>query len=434
MKYNLVLSLLLTSAVFAQSGSIKGTVTDLDNGDPLIGANIIIDGTTMGAATDMEGEYRISSVPAGEHLLKITYIGYEVKEQAITVNADEELIVDVSLASETIQMQTYVVTASRKRERVEDAPAAISVITEKDIRRESNTNLGDYMKAVKGVEFTQSGIDSYNLSARGFNTSFSSRLLTLTDGRMANVPSLRLIAYNVIPVSFEDVKQIEVVLGPSSALYGPNAYTGVLNIITSSPLDGNATSVNIQGGLLSQTNSDPMQKFTMRHASTFENLNIGGRKLGKFGFKVSGVVFRGEDWHHYNPDEFEGHDPAFIGRPRLTNNGIDDGGTLGESGPEFTEEMLGVWEGSEAYWVGRRFADNIDNENFIRDGEVGSPEITQEMIDMAASDPFHRYVLPNGMILWFVTQEKLGKKYADGIDNNNDGLICLLYTSPSPRD
>ena len=128
MKYNLVLSLLLTSAVFAQSGSIKGTVTDLDNGDPLIGANIIIDGTTMGAATDMEGEYRISSVPAGEHLLKITYIGYEVKEQSITVNADEELIVDVSLASETIQMQTYVVTASRKRERVEDAPAANSVI------------------------------------------------------------------------------------------------------------------------------------------------------------------------------------------------------------------------------------------------------------------------------------------------------------------
>ncbi len=92
MKYNLVLSLLLTSAVFAQSGSIKGTVTDLDNGDPLIGANIIIDGTTMGAATDMEGEYRISSVPAGEHLLKITYIGYEVKEQSITVNADEELM------------------------------------------------------------------------------------------------------------------------------------------------------------------------------------------------------------------------------------------------------------------------------------------------------------------------------------------------------
>ena len=144
MKNYFLLFLLSISVVFAQKGAIKGTVTDLDNGDPLIGANIIIDGTTMGAATDMDGTYLISNVPVGEHLLKVTYIGYELKEQSVTVIVDEELIVDVSLASETIQMQTYVVTASRKRERVEDAPAAISVITEKDIRRESNTNPVSY--------------------------------------------------------------------------------------------------------------------------------------------------------------------------------------------------------------------------------------------------------------------------------------------------
>lgn len=82
MKNYLLLFLLSISVVFAQKGSIKGIVTDLDNGDPLIGANIIIDGTTMGAATDTEGAYLISNVPAGEHLLKITYIGYEVKEQS----------------------------------------------------------------------------------------------------------------------------------------------------------------------------------------------------------------------------------------------------------------------------------------------------------------------------------------------------------------
>ena len=99
----------------------------------------------------------------------------------------------------------------QRRERVEDAPAVISVISKTEIRRESNTNLGDYLKGTKGIDFTQSGIDSYNMTARGFNSSFSSRLLTLTDGRMANVPSLRLTAYNVIPVSFEDVEQIEVV-------------------------------------------------------------------------------------------------------------------------------------------------------------------------------------------------------------------------------
>ena len=63
---------------------------------------------------------------------------------------------------EAIKIETYVVTASRRRERVEDAPAAISVISKAEIRRESNTNLGDYLKGTKGIDFTQSGIDSYN--------------------------------------------------------------------------------------------------------------------------------------------------------------------------------------------------------------------------------------------------------------------------------
>ena len=178
------------------------------------------------------------------------------------------------LIPEAIKMETYVVTASRRRERVEDAPAAISVISKTEIRRESNTNLGDYLKGTKGIDFTQSGIDSYNMTARGFNSSFSSRLLTLTDGRMANVPSLRLTAYNVIPVSFEDVEQIEVVLGPSSALYGPNAHSGVLNIVTSSPLRNTGTSINIQGGMLSQDNTDLLKKLTFRTAHKFGNIGL----------------------------------------------------------------------------------------------------------------------------------------------------------------
>ena len=422
MKNFLILILLCSSWILAQTGSVKGSIVDQESGDPLIGANIVIDGTTMGAATDVEGKYQIINVPPGEHVLKVTYIGYEDKQKPISIEPEQELIADFSLLSEVIQMQTYVVTASRKRERVEDAPAAISVITQKDIRRESNTNLGDYMKTVKGVEFTQSGIDSYNLSARGFNTSFSSRLLTLTDGRMANVPSLRLIAYNVIPVSFEDVQQIEVVLGPSSALYGPNAYTGVLNIITSSPLDASGTTINLQGGALSQKGSDPIQKYTMRHASKFEDLRLGGLKLGEFGFKVSSVFFRGEDWHHYNSDEFEGHDPAFLGRPHLRHNGVDEGGVNGEYGnPYFTEEMLDYWPDSDPTFVGLRFIDGIDGT--FPDGEGNSPVITEDMVATAASDPFHRYTLENGIVLWGVTEDRIGKKYTDGIDNDFDGLI-----------
>ena len=73
-------------------------------------------------------------------------------------------------------------------------------------------------------------------------------MLTLTDGRMAQVPSLRLIAYNVIPLSSDDVEQIEVVLGPSSALYGPNAHAGVVNIISKTPQQSLGTVIGVTAG------------------------------------------------------------------------------------------------------------------------------------------------------------------------------------------
>ena len=419
----------LFSQLFAQSGSITGLITDAENNDLLIGANVIVKGTSMGAATDVTGNYNILNVPVGAVTIMVSYIGYEEKTQDLTVTLGEIVTANIALAPEAIQMQTYVVTASRRRERVEDAPAAISVITQQEIRRESNTNLGDYLKQVKGVDFTQSGVDSYNLSARGFNSSFSSRLLTLTDGRMANVPSLRLIAYNVIPVSFEDVKQFEVVLGPSSALYGPNAHSGVLNIITSTPRESKGTTINVQGGSLAQERGY-LKKLTMRHATTFKD----------FGFKISGVAFNAYDWEHYNTDEYEGHDPSFLGRARLRHNGVDDNNSYAEFGnPTFNINMLtaissgeiannGIDDNGNGFidendsWEGLMYRDNIDG-LFPIGTEAGSPTITQEMVDAAADDPYYRYVLDNGIILWGVTEDMIGRAYADGLDNNGDGLI-----------
>ena len=400
------------STLFAQKGEISGKVTDSTNDSPLIGANVVIEGTNQGAATDAEGRYVIKQLDPGKYTIMVSYIGYKNFKEDITLDGNQKMSKDLALQPEAIEMETYVVTASRRRERVEDAPAAISVISKREIRRESNTNLGDYLKGTKGIDFTQSGIDSYNMTARGFNSSFSSRLLTLTDGRMANVPSLRLTAYNVIPVSFEDVEQIEVVLGPSSALYGPNAHSGVLNIVTSSPLRSTGTSINIQGGLLNQADTDLLKKLTFRTA----------HKFGNIGFKLSGVALAGQDWTHYNQDEFEGHDPAFIGRANLKHDRLDRGGRLAsesDNNPRFTQEMLGHVEGSDESWVGYYWGDYISEIG----GEDGSPVITQAMVDEASSDPFNRYTLDNGMVLWFVTEDRIGKIYADGIDNDGDGAI-----------
>jgi len=400
---------LLSNLILGNNFKISGKVVDSTNKKPLIGANVIIENSSQGAATDINGDFVIKNIGQKTCKIKVQYIGYKTFSDKVTIPNDGNKILNISLEPEVLELETYIVTASRRRERIEDAPAAISVITKSEIRRQSNTNLGDYIKGTKGIDFTQSGIDSYNITARGFNSSFSSRMLTLTDGRMANVPSLRLTAYNVIPVSFEDVEQIEVVLGPASALYGPNAHSGILNIVTSSPLRSQGTTFNIQGGLLDQENTSLLKKLTFRTAHKFKN----------FGFKVSGVALSGQDWTHYNIDEFEGHDPVFIGRPNLIHNRIEDGGNPAEAdSPIFTSEMIEHVDGADESWVGKYWGDKIST-----NGESGSPKITQDMIDEASGTSFNRFTLDNGTVLWFVTQDRLGHFYADGIDNDGNGAI-----------
>lgn len=438
-KQTITIFIINLTTIWAQQGSITGIVTDAKSGESLIAANVTASSpvleTLTGSATDIDGRYYIPNLPQGEYTLKVNYIGYESLEKIVNLGESENITFNFELEPQAIQFETYVVTASRRRERIEDAPAAISVITQQEIRRESNTNLGDYLKSVKGVDFTQSGIDSYNLSARGFNSSFSSRLLTLTDGRMANVPSLRLIAYNTIPVSSEDVKQFEVVLGPSSALYGPNAHSGVLNIVTNTPRESVGTKLNIQMGSLAQPGDKPYRKLSFRHASAWRD----------FGFKISAIAFEAYDWKHFNDQEYEGHDPAFLGRPHLTKDHIDNGGQTAELfSPRFTLDMIlqlmpgeipgnGIDDNGNGFidenesWSnngGIAYADGIYNWSFVLGVEENSPQITQEMIDAASSDPFNRYWVPGtDVVLWGVTDENLGKLFSDGVDNNGDGFI-----------
>ena len=317
----LLLLLIAPSFLSAQSSKIFGTIIDQKSKDPLIGANVILQQASLGAATNAEGYFEINNVPFGEHTLKVTYIGYQPFKKNISINNNntDYQNMKIELAISAIQLQEYVVTASRgRREKITDAPAAMVVISELKIRSESNPNLGDYFKNIKGVDFTASGMDSYNLSARGFNSSFSSRLLTLTDGRMANVPSLRLIAYNTIPLTSDDVKQIEVVLGPSSALYGPNAHSGVVNIISKKPSESLGTNVGYTTG------SREFNKFQVRHAG----------KMNKRSYKVSAVNFTAHDWEYTEVDEKKNHHKQWF----------DEAGD-GDYLDDLFEDSLATWSG-----------------------------------------------------------------------------------------
>ena len=250
--------LLLSFTLLFPNATITGKINDSNSKEPLVGVNVILFETTKkvemfgdvideriitvqtatdyGASTDMEGEFIIKNIPLGEYTLKAMYIGYESKELSITIDENRTYTFDIKLNMGEIALEETKVTAVYEREEKKtEAPATIETVSSKDIEQAATSNLGSYLQGLKGVDFTASGVNNYSLSIRGFNSSFSTRLLMLTDGRPANVPSLRVVNFSTVPITSDDVERIEVVLGPATALYGANAHSGVINIISKAP-------------------------------------------------------------------------------------------------------------------------------------------------------------------------------------------------------
>ena len=232
------------------SVTIIGQVYDNQNGTPLIGASVYLENTSYGTTTDGFGQYLITDVPIGDYKIIAKYLGYENQIQDISIkeNIKKRISVKFSLMATKIELKgTEIIGTIQKKDKITEAPATKEVISEEQIQIESSANLGSYLKGLKGVDYTASGVDSYSISVRGFNSSFSSRLLTLTDGRVANVPALRVVSYNTIPQSQDDIQKMEVILGPSTALYGANAHSGVVNIISKPPSTSEGFSMHVSG-------------------------------------------------------------------------------------------------------------------------------------------------------------------------------------------
>jgi outer membrane receptor for ferrienterochelin and colicins len=289
----LLASLVLVSAspLTAQNATIAGRVTDAETGQPLGSVQVqVLSGTSQAGnmLTSPAGDYRIS-VPAGSYAVVAQLLGYaDERIDAVGVGAGETETVDIAMRSAALQLNPITVVASGREEKALDAPANVIVVGRERIENEVAITPVDHVKAIPGVDITQTGISQANVVTRGFNNIFSGSLLVITDNRYASVPSLRFNAYNMIPLNSFDPERIEVLLGPASALYGPNAANGVLHIITSSPLDDPGSALAIGGGERS------LFQGQFRHAS---------RLSDRWGVKVSGQYFRADDWEVTDPEE-----------------------------------------------------------------------------------------------------------------------------------
>jgi iron complex outermembrane receptor protein len=128
-----------------------------------------------------------------------------------------------------------VITAAKELQPIIESPAAVTIITAEDIRRSGASNLPDLFRMVPGVEVMEATASDFNISTRGFNRVLANKMLVLVDGRSVYQDMLGVTLWETLPLVLDDIERIEVVRGPGSALYGANAFDGVINIITKTP-------------------------------------------------------------------------------------------------------------------------------------------------------------------------------------------------------
>ncbi len=286
----LVISFLIGSTqLSAQNGTLSGTVVDLETGTTLASAQVeVLESEEGPILTSSNGQFSFS-ISSGTYSVVVTALGYRpYREDGVSVGSGGSVSLEINLTSQALELNPLVVTASRTTETSASAPATVIVIGETDIADRPTVTPVDHLLAVPGVDVMQQGVQSTNIVIRGFNNVFSGSLHTLVDDRIAGVPSLRVNLMHFIPSQDEDLERMEIVLGPGSALYGPNTSNGVLHLITKSPLESQGSTVTFGGG----------------QQSVFEvGLRTAQKLSDNFGFKVSAKKIQGDDWNFVDPIE-----------------------------------------------------------------------------------------------------------------------------------
>lgn len=210
------------------------------------------------------------------------------------------LFPDFSPAEENLrEMLMYekipVVSVSAKHPmNISDSPSATYLITEEDIRHSGATNIPDLLRMVPGIDVMAVSASDFNVSARGNNQLLSNKILVLIDGRFVYQDMFGMVFWETLTVQLEDIRQIEIVLGPGSALYGANAFNGVINIVTKDPYEDPGTVISVRNG------NPPLSLNGITHRG----------RTGNFSYKVSASDNKIDKWEESNiaSKQFYPHD------------------------------------------------------------------------------------------------------------------------------
>ncbi len=292
---------LISTFIFAQT-NVTGVVIDSNN-TPIPGANVVFD-TTTGSVSDFNGEFSIDVDAMPPFTLTVSSIGFET--MTLTVS-DSDSSVTVTLSDSENLLDEVVLSASKTAQSLFESPVTIERFDYKDIAASTGADFYQSLEQLKGVQVITTGIINQTINARGFSTAWNEGFVQVVDGMNNEAPGLNFSAGNLAGVSELDLYNIEFLPGASSALYGPNAYKGILVMNTKNPFDFQGFSAYLTQGITSQdvAGDNHYYDFGMRFAHAFND---------KFAVKATLGYVKGKDWAAADYSDRNSEVPFFPGR------------------------------------------------------------------------------------------------------------------------
>lgn len=264
-----LISFIVSLSLVSFAADISGKITNSDNNQAVAGVLIKVKNTSKYAVSKKDGNYMINNLPAGKYTLQISSINWEVQEKSVELSFSDSKKVDFQLTQKSVMFQDLIVYGVTKSyEKITESPASVEVQFPEELAKNARGNqLARTLTGTAGVDILQNGTSDFIVNTRGFNNGLNRRILVLQDGRDAAMPLLGAQEWNSFSLPLDEYKSVELVRGPSAALYGANAFNGVLNLTSFAPRDVLGTKISLLGGDFETYRAD------IRHAGLLGNLS-----------------------------------------------------------------------------------------------------------------------------------------------------------------
>jgi len=359
----------MTSTLVAQT-VVSGTIIDSGTKETLTGAAISVKGGVQGTITDVDGKFSLTTDNQLPFTLIISYIGYRTQEVVVT---SDNLVIDVALVEESEITQEVIVSASRMSENIMQSPVTVERLDILDIKQAPTLDYYDALVNLKGVQVSVTSLNYTSVNARGFSALSNSRFVQLVDGIDTGDPTINAVGGAINTVPELDFESLELLPGAASALYGPNAFNGIMLLTSKNPFEYQGLSASIKQGITSSNagGSNHLGQYAFRYAKALND---------KFAFKINLQYLDATDWtaNDYTTDRLRPESTV-----DLTNNQDFDGVNL--FGDDFAIPIFDFGIGFLTR-TGIKEEDLLDNNDAItRKGDLALHYRINERLELSGS-------------------------------------------------